>query len=127
MKKRVKQRIRTLFAILLIVSLFGCGKKQVFGVTFFSNFDKDKVVVYYNNLIVLDSILTTDESTGLSFLGLNLEKVPNAYLLVCVNDTIKEKIEIDKYLCRVDINFNLKRSNKLILKKDSICAPRIFR
>jgi hypothetical protein len=108
--------------LLFLIFLLSCNKKSEFGVSFFFSFDEDRVKLFYNDKLMLDTCITTDASTGIAK-DLVLKKIDNGILTVIINEKERKAITIDKYICRVYIRLD---SSKLKIIKDSVCKKRAY-
>ena len=106
-------------SVLAVLILMNCTRPKSLGVLLLSGFKEDKVKVVYANKLILDSILTTNESQQLAHIII-LPKIEERYLCVCVNDKICDSIIVKKSICGVYIAY---RNTKIKFTADSICKP----
>ena len=112
---------KQLIFILALFFLSGCSQNKLFEIVLFSDFDKDRVKLYYGNA-VLDSVITTDESIGIAH-RITLKQLPQKYLFININNEIIDSVMINKNTCGVLIEY---KNMNLQIKTDSVCKKRRF-
>jgi hypothetical protein len=105
------------------IFLISCTKNKALGLICYQTFQSDTLNISYGNQILIDSIITTNESIQVALLTeLHLNFKENQYLYIRLNKNL-DSVVIHKRVCRININndtFGLK------IQLDSICKPQYF-
>ena len=108
--------------IVYCLFLIGCSKKQPLAFVCFSDFQKDRLTISYSNIILVDTIITTNESIGIAFLtDLYLDKTLSKHMSISLNNVITDSVSIENNLCSLLVSNN---NGKLHIEKDTVCKPK---
>jgi predicted neutral ceramidase superfamily lipid hydrolase len=100
MKAIKSEKIFSVFVMILLLCC--CKNNNYIAVGFFGGFEKDTVLVYYDNKVVFDSVLTTNYSTVKAGF-LYFEDYYNKILKVNINSYLSDSILVTKQFHKISV------------------------